>query len=198
MPLAVKPHHIKSRLNRADKGFTFIEVIVSLALMAIIASIFGMGLVAAMEGYDFSRANTQVSQKSQLAMTRVMRELSELTNVIQTEPYIIYERVKQDKAETVTGRFAIQFDSDNRSLLLHTTDTDTGNTSVNILVDNVADFQLQYYQGADPGWNPGLPLSLLSTIQITLALNRPDGAGTTQFNTLVHLRNTDNLGGAAQ
>jgi len=186
-------------------GFTFIEVLLSLVLMAILASIFGMGLVAAMEGYDFSRANTNVSQKGQLAMARVMRELSELTDIhhIQGMDTIIYQRIENDPDGRPTARnFGIQFTSSDHTLRLHT-DVDPDSETLipdsgHVLVDDVQNFTMQYHQGADPSWNPDLPLNLLSTIQIRLNLNRPDATGRTQnFVTLIHMRNTDNLGGAA-
>ena len=192
-------------LTSDDSGFTFIELIISLALMAILASIFGMGLVAAMEGYDFSRTNSQIAQKGHLAMTRVMRELSELTNIRQidegTNPSIIYERVQEVSGIPTVRTLAIQFYASEQTLLLHT-DLPSGTTNLDpedgdILADDVQNFDLQYYQGANPlAWQFNLPL--LSTIEITLSLNRPDAPGRTQdFSTLVHMRNTDNLGGAA-
>ena len=189
----------------ANSGFTFIELIVSLALMALLASIFGMGLVAAMEGYDFSRTNTQIAQKGHLAMARVMRELSELTNIRQidqgTNPSIIYERVQDVNGIPTQRIFAVQFNAANHTLLLYS-DLDPSVTTLDpnsgdILVDDVQDFDLQYYQGPNLlAWQ--FPLHLLSTIEISLSLVRTDAPGRTQdFSTLVHMRNTDNLGGAA-
>lgn len=185
-------------------GFTFIEVLLSLVLMAILASIFGMGLVAAMEGYDFSRANTNVSQKGQLAMARVMRELSELADIhhIVGENTIIYQRIQNNVSGIPTPRnFAVQFNASDHTLRLHT-DVDPDSETLipesgDILVDDVQNFTLQYHQGENLlAWE--FDLNLLSTIQIRLNLNRPDAPGRTQdFVTLVHMRNTDNLGGAA-
>jgi len=195
---------IRSRHLGNSGGFTFIEVLLSLVLMAILASIFGMGLVAAMEGYDFSRANTNVSQKGQLAMARVMRELSELTDIhhIQGEDTIIYQRIENAPDGRPTLRnFGIQFTSSDHTLRLHT-DVDSDSETLipdsgHVLVDDVQNFSLQYHQGENLlAWE--FDLNLLSTIQIRLNLNRPDAAGHTQnFVTLVHMRNTDNLGGAA-
>lgn len=202
---AMKRHRAMVRYAIGNSGFTFIEVILSLALMAILAAIFGMGLVAAMEGYDFSRANTQLSQKGQLAMTRVMRELSEITDIRYIDeganPFIIYERIQELNGIPTPRTLAIQFHAADQHLLLYT-DLGAGVIALdpndgNILVDDVQNFDLQYYQGANPlAWQ--FNLSLLSTIQISLSLNRPEAPGRTQdFAALVHMRNTNNLGGAA-
>lgn len=189
----------------SDGGFTFIELIVSLALMAILAAIFGMGLVAAMEGYDFSRANSQIAQKGHLAMTRMARELGALTDIVSidegTNPAIIYERIQVVNGIPTLRTLALQFDAAGQDLLLYT-DLPLNTTTLDpangdLLADDVEFFDLNYYQGPNPlAWQFNLPL--LSTIEITLRLNRPDAPGRTQnFSTLVHLRNTDNDGGAA-
>lgn len=189
----------------SDRGFTFIELIASLALMAILTAIFGMGLVAAIEGYDFSRTNSQIAQKGHLAMARMMRELSELTNIVSIDegsnPSIIYERVQLVNGIPTVRTLALQFYAAERNLLLYT-DLPSGTTSLDptdgdVLADDVQLFDLQYYQGPNPlAWQFSLPL--LSTIEISLSLNRPDAPDRPQeFSTLVHMRNTNNDGGAA-
>ncbi|MBW1821186.1 MAG: hypothetical protein JRI92_05375, partial [Deltaproteobacteria bacterium] len=63
-----------------------------------------------------------------------------------------------------------------------------------ILVDNVNNFTLSYFQGTNP-WGGG-DIQLLSAIQADLALDRSDGAGNTvTFTTTVNPRNTNNYGG---
>ena len=196
---------IRSRHLGNSGGFTFIEVLLSLVLMAILASIFGMGLVAAMEGYDFSRANTTISQKGQLAMARMIRELSELSDIhhIVGENTIIYQRIQNNASGIPTPRnFALQYSATDHTLRLHT-DVDPDSETLipdsgQVLVNEVQNFTLQYHQGENLlAWE--FDLNLLSTIQIRMNLNRPDAVGRTQnFVTLVHMRNTDNLGGAAQ
>ena len=190
-------------LKGRNGGFTFIEMISALALMAVLSAILGMGLVAAMQSYDFSRTNVQVAQKGQMAMARVARELAQLTAVHDAaDPYIIYERVQEDATGAPRAtRFGLHFNPDDATLRLHT-NLDPGTTSIagsqgDILVNQAAGFSLEYFQGANP-WTPLYDLRFLSTIQITLRLTRPDAPGRTQnFRTLVHMRNTGNEGGAA-
>lgn len=59
-----------------EKAFTLIEVIVSLVLIGIMAAIAGMGLMKIAEGYVFAKQNAETAQKAQIAMTRIVKELS--------------------------------------------------------------------------------------------------------------------------
>ena len=59
-----------------EKAFTLIEVIVSLVLIGILAAVAGFGLVKITEGYVFSKKNAETVQKAQIAMARIVKELS--------------------------------------------------------------------------------------------------------------------------
>lgn len=185
----------KCRRAHSQNGFTLIELIASLALLGLLASIFGMGLVAAVESYDFSRSNTQVAQKGQMAMARMMRELTELTRVVHIhDDQIVYERM-DDNGTSIWGIF---FDSSNRQVLLaQDIPENTTTPQGDVLVDGVNDWSLQCYLGSEL---QSLPIDLnilLSTMQINLRLDRPDSPIHTQdFTTLIHLRNNGNDGGA--
>lgn len=195
--------HLKRGIKRnesPESGFTLIEMIAALALLALLASIFGMGLVAAVESYDFSRSNVQVAQKGQMAMTRMIRELTELTQVVRIDnganPYILYERI----ADAGTSRWGLFFDSTGHQLMLAENPPETATEPQgDILVDGVQAWSVRCFQGAN---ELSLPISgnaLLSTMQITLSLVRPDDAVHTQnFTTLIHLRNNNNEGGAVR
>lgn len=193
-----------SRLLSSCRGFTFIEMIVSLALMAILIAIFGMGLVAAMQSYDFSRGNVEVIQKGQMAMARIIRELTELTAIRGINPdrhFIIYDRIIQTSdgpSRPVT--FCLQYQSGDRRIILYSDvpagTSDPSGLEGNLLTDGVGNLSFQFFQG-DEAWEFPADISLLSTIEIRLELIRPDAPGRYHpFKTLVHLRNVDSRGGA--
>ena len=192
-------------------GFTLLELIASLVLLGLLAAIFGMGIVAAIRSYEFSRTNVQLAQKGQLAMTRISRELMEMTGIeaissTSQDPFIIYTRYPVNIAQP-ESRMAIHFDSGTRTVRIYSNLNPSiraplDSSSIgqgDILVDGVSGFALDYLQGvAGAFWTWGSDTRLLSSIRITLRLSRPDNARFTQdFSTLVHLRNTENYGGAA-
>lgn len=62
-------------------GFTLFEVIVVLVLLGIMAVGLTMGLVKVVQSYIFAHEATQISQKAQLAMARIKKELTDVTTV---------------------------------------------------------------------------------------------------------------------
>ena len=64
-----------------EKGFTLIEVVVSLVLIGILSAMAGLGLMQITQGYVFSRQNSETVQKVQIAMDRVVKELGAATAI---------------------------------------------------------------------------------------------------------------------
>lgn len=75
-----------------EKAFTLIEVIVCLVLIGIMAAIVGMGLVRIAEGYIFAKKNAETTQKAQIAMVKIAKELSAATITTATANSIRYTR----------------------------------------------------------------------------------------------------------
>jgi prepilin-type N-terminal cleavage/methylation domain-containing protein len=67
-----------------EKAFTLIEVIVSLVLIGILATIAGMGLVQITQGYVFAKQNSETAQKAQIAMARIVKELGAVNTINST------------------------------------------------------------------------------------------------------------------
>lgn len=198
-------------IYRREAGFTLLEIIVSIALLGLLTAIFGMGLVAAVQSHEFSRTNVDLTQKSQLAMTRIQRELMELIRVTevtddQTTPginrFVIYERMVSGNNQS-TVRFGLHLNPGDKSLYLYT-DLNSAITQLDgstveqgdVLIDQVENITFECFKG-DLTWDEKTDdQSLLSTIQVTLDLERRDDPETSQrFRTLVHMRNNNNAGG---
>ena len=116
--------------------------------------------------------------------------------------YMVYERIGGTTGQPEVISYGIHHDQGNNTIQLYTGLPDNVTSLPNgdggdTLTDGVDSFALQFFQGQDP-WTWGSDMRLLSQIRITLRLTRPDDPGHTQdFTTTIHLRNTDNPGGAA-
>lgn len=58
-----------------SKGFTLIEVIVVLVLVGVMAALLGTVIIKAVENYYFAREADHLSQKAQVALARINKEL---------------------------------------------------------------------------------------------------------------------------
>jgi len=63
-------------------GFTLIEMIVVLLLLGIVGVILSNVIVSSVQNYIFARNSDQISQKTQMAMARIVGELTNATDVI--------------------------------------------------------------------------------------------------------------------
>jgi len=77
------------REENRQKGFTLIEVITVLLIVGIMAAFAGLGIVAAVQGYMFSKDNATNSEKAQLALSHINRELLECYNCSSTAGSIL-------------------------------------------------------------------------------------------------------------
>lgn len=193
--------------NRPSAGFTLIELIASIVMAGLLLSVAGLGVIQAAKGYLLAGQNTHMTQKAHLAMSRLSRELRELTTIetYQTSgsvpvPYLIYKRI--DETTGTLKRMAMARDG-NRVKLYELTDvvTDlptsaTGDVLVDGLDSGAGGFALVFYKGDYPeqAWAVSTDkMEDLKRIQLTLTLARSDlDMGTSQamdFVTVVCPRN---------
>ncbi|MCX6701245.1 MAG: prepilin-type N-terminal cleavage/methylation domain-containing protein [Methanomicrobiales archaeon] len=182
----------QSRNMRKEAGFTLIEIIVSLILIGIMASVAGMGIVAGIRGYMFARDNADVSQKAQLAMSRLNRtfmEVLDVTTVGSSPTRVTYNRLSGG----VITQETLYLDTTDHTIKIAVGGNASGGDA---LVDNVSSIALTYRKGTQT-WVQGTDdFSLLSTVGVNLILTRPDGGNNVTFSTDITPRNNANRGGS--
>jgi prepilin-type N-terminal cleavage/methylation domain-containing protein len=147
-----------------QKGFTLIELIAVLLIISIMTALAGMGIVTAVQGYLFSKDNTIISEKTQLAVTRINRELLECYTCKGTigNPVIM-------PISNTLGLRTIQLTGTNIEI------TD-GSGTTDILMDNVNVFTMIYNSDG--------------SINTTIQSSTPGGITVSDFVSTVYPRNT--------
>lgn len=141
----------KRRLD--EKGFTLIEIIVTLMLVGITAAMAGMWIVSVANGYVFAKVNAKTAQNAQLAMTRLVKEFTVL------------------QLQSVTGATATGITFTRPGLATAIVVSQSGNDLLlngNTLTDSVETFALAYCDG--PNSTPSTWSSTSRIIEITLIL----------------------------
>jgi len=175
------------KINYIDsqKGFTLIEVIIVMVLVGILAVLGGMGIVQAVKGYVTVKENSASSQKAQLAMARITREIVELNNItasnVSSTILPITNISQMDASNNIVGNRTIVFDSTSNTVKIND----------DILINNVSNVTFTYYAGSNT-WTYGSNINLLSGIGVNMTLT----GSNTLFQTIVAPRNNGNLGGA--
>lgn len=143
---------------KGEKGFSLVEIIVAMVILGILAVFITTGTVRIIEGYFFSRDNSDTAMRGQIAATRISKELRSIEKInsgVKRSMSYSYNR----NGKTVSGRTLFWSGTTSSPLML----------DQNILVDNVTDFEIIYYQdNKDKGsntWNKNKKL-----IGITLKL----------------------------
>ena len=180
----------------SQKGFTLIEIIASLVITGILAAVVGMAIVQAVKGYMTVKDNSTATQEAQLAMSRINREIIELTRVTSsasntTLPIMNVSQV--DAGGSIIGQRTIGFDSASNAVKVAFNSTDVANGD--IIINNVSSLTFTYYKGstAYTSWSPSTMKDTdLSAIDVSLSLIKPNMT----FTTRITPRNNGNMGGA--
>lgn len=127
---------IRPQSSKNQGGFTLIEVITALALGGLLLAVAGFGLVATVQGYFLAAENAAMSQKAQLALTRLTNEyltcydceptidpdsdLMTFTNILGNRTLSLNGsdlRINGDTLIDQVNAFTVQYDADNRVII---------------------------------------------------------------------------------
>ena len=179
----------------SQKGFTLIEVIATLVIVGILAALAGFGIVQAIQGYMTVKQNSTGTQKAQLAISRIDRELIEMTalSAAASNTFIPMQNLTQtDAGGNLIGNRTVWFDSSTNTVKIALgSNTPAGG---DILIDNVKSFTFAYYSGSNAPLTtyPAGQDSLLSAVAVNMTLINPSMT----LSAVVYPRNNGNLGGA--
>jgi prepilin-type N-terminal cleavage/methylation domain-containing protein len=158
------------------KGFTLIEVVASLVVLAVVVGIGTLFLENVVKGYGFAQSHAHLAQKGQTAIMRLVGDFCRIQSIDASSGANTITYTADFSSE---GTVATEFHTVAVGVLDPTTLLYDGD----VLIDRVSAFALRYY-AADGQTEVGPSVSRL--VQVTLEL---EGAGgtTSRFSTRVAL-----------
>ncbi|MBW2674908.1 MAG: prepilin-type N-terminal cleavage/methylation domain-containing protein, partial [Deltaproteobacteria bacterium] len=172
---------------KREAGFTLIEMIAVLILTGMLAAAAGVGIVKGIEGYTLAKETTRLSQKAQLAMERIRREMVQITTVTVAATSSIQFTIPRGAAPP--GSRGMGLSGSEVKISVGSTAWATGDT----LVDGVNDLTLTFFKQDGSPWTTADDDRELSTIRIDLALDHSiAGVAPLVFSAYVNPRNAGN------
>jgi len=186
------------RLNKINQaGFSLIEVITVLVIMGILSVGLSLGLIKSVEQYILASEANQLSQKAQVALARLKKELTEASTVTNKDAtQIYYTRLySPPSCQRALGcDYRIQ-NSGNQILLEGINPV----VASQVLINNVAtytgsDVFLSFKDFSNADWNieTGNTVNNLAKINVLLLLNYGSGQ-TLRFNATINPRRGSKL-----
>ncbi len=194
-------HTKAGRRLQSHKGFTLIEIIVTLVLVGLLAATGGMAIVQAVNGYVMTKQNAETTQKYQMAMSRINREIREMINIDSdsTATSIAINGVNNCLSATDCVR-TIGLDGTSVKIA---SGSSTSLANGDVLLDNVSSFNITYYNQntSSSTWSVGNDQSLTG-VKVDLLINLPGGGTLSSVSSsantskeIIAPRNNGNLGG---
>lgn len=154
-----------------QKGFSLIEMIAVLVLVGIMAAVAGMGIVQGIQGYLFAKSNASLSEKANMAIARINRELLECYNCSGTAGSSVLYPVN---IINPLGRRSFLLEDGSVKIMEI---AESGSSTTDVLIDNVNSFSMTY--DAD------------GSITVNMNVTSPYSTTPIAFSTNVHPRNTN-------
>jgi prepilin-type N-terminal cleavage/methylation domain-containing protein len=173
------------------RGFTLIEIIVSMVILSLLVAVAGLGFVEMARGYIFTREVAEATHKSQLVLARMTMELRRMDAVTSaTANQITYSRFDGTSQVTYTVSYASASDTISMS---------TGGGAARPLMNGVGTYEagrdfLEYLQDDGSGslttWVPADGLENLAVVTVRVPYDFSLGGQTVTFETDVNPRNS--------
>ena len=163
---------MKSLLHNC-RGFTLIEIIASLVIVGLMATVAGFGIVQMAKAFVFAKDTTTLTQKNELAMTRLRMSLQNLTSIAEAESDTISIQRRNPEGELISESFRLN--GQTLEVLNDSYDPD----NFYALADNVAGLSLTYLDGRGDAWSTDGDMGDLARILISMTMQGPEGTTVT-------------------
>ncbi len=125
-----------------NAGFTLIEIVLTMVILAVIGSMAGIGIYQVTRGFVFSRANTEAAAKAQLAMLRLVKEGINIKGVVSgTTSALTFTTQHGTPSSPVDVTYTVALNGSTLTL--------NDGVHDDALLDGVTAFSLQYYDTYD-------------------------------------------------
>jgi len=153
------------RIIDKEKGFSLVEIIVVMILIGIMGTMAIMGIIPAVQGMAFTKANAETTQKGQITITKLIKEFNNINGVKAgaNATSVVFTSIKSG----IKGDRSVIYA--NNKLYFN----NAGSTQGDILTDEVNDFQLHYYK-VNSAVDQGVWLASTRVIEIKLVLMSND------------------------
>ena len=142
-----------------EGGFTLIEIIVSLVLVAILGVVVALGITGATKGFIFARESVATAQKGQMALARLTKEFMGISAISASSASSLGFKSLKGGVEA------------NHTVALDGTDLELDG---DVLTDQVAGFSLAWYESESDTVSQSTWDSNQKLVEITLTLSGPD------------------------
>jgi prepilin-type N-terminal cleavage/methylation domain-containing protein len=149
---------IKIKFVTEKRGFTLIELVTAIVVIAILSAFTGMGFVYMVRGYVVAKKNADTVQNAEIILARLAKELKSTTSI------------------TSGNQISLTFlsKSTSQSIFLSWDNNQNISLDQDVLASKVAAFNLKYYDKYDDAGGDNYLPSSTALIRITVGLTDAD------------------------